>query len=149
LDVVKELGKRLESQLRQQQRQLANLSDKAQASKGRSTYTKLQRDFQKVELALKNLVLETRRKRAKSSESNPLKLKETEEQDAGLTNEEQRIALELQLQQESLNEEIMREREEEIRNINRGMHQVNEIYKVCARNSNSVASTSRAHPVSL
>jgi t-SNARE complex subunit (syntaxin) len=28
-----------------------------------------------------------------------------------------------------LNEEIMREREEEIRNINRGMHQVNEIYK--------------------
>lgn len=28
-----------------------------------------------------------------------------------------------------LHEEIMREREEEIRNINRGMHQVNEIYK--------------------
>lgn len=27
----------------------------------------------------------------------------------------------------------MREREEEIRNINRGMHQVNEIYKVCKR----------------
>ena len=32
--------------------------------------------------------------------------------------------------QQKLNEEIMREREEEIRNINRGMHQVNEIYKV-------------------
>ena len=29
-----------------------------------------------------------------------------------------------------LNEELMRERETEIRNINRGMHQVNEIYKV-------------------
>ena len=28
-----------------------------------------------------------------------------------------------------VHEEIMREREEEIRNINRGMHQVNEIYK--------------------
>jgi syntaxin 7 len=28
-----------------------------------------------------------------------------------------------------MNEQIMREREEEIRNINRGMHQVNEIYK--------------------
>ena len=27
-------------------------------------------------------------------------------------------------------EEIMREREEEVRNINKGMHQVNEIYKV-------------------
>ncbi len=30
---------------------------------------------------------------------------------------------------QKLAEEIMREREEEIRNINRGMHQVNEIYK--------------------
>ena len=30
-----------------------------------------------------------------------------------------------------VNEEIMREREEEVRNINKGMHQVNEIYKVC------------------
>jgi syntaxin 7 len=28
-----------------------------------------------------------------------------------------------------MNADIMREREEEIRNINRGMHQVNEIYK--------------------
>ena len=28
-----------------------------------------------------------------------------------------------------VHEEIMREREEEIRSINRGMHQVNEIYK--------------------
>jgi t-SNARE complex subunit (syntaxin) len=35
----------------------------------------------------------------------------------------------LQLQQDRLQEEIMREREEEIRKINRGMHQVNEIYK--------------------
>ena len=30
-----------------------------------------------------------------------------------------------------INEEIMKEREEEIRNIHKGMHQVNEIYKVC------------------
>jgi t-SNARE complex subunit (syntaxin) len=34
-----------------------------------------------------------------------------------------------QPQKQRLNEEIMREREEEIRGINRGMHQVNEIYK--------------------
>jgi syntaxin 7 len=32
-------------------------------------------------------------------------------------------------QEDRLQEEIMREREEEIRNINRGMHTVNEIYK--------------------
>lgn len=35
----------------------------------------------------------------------------------------------LQLQQDRLQEEIMREREDEIRKINHGMHQVNEIYK--------------------
>ena len=31
---------------------------------------------------------------------------------------------------QKINEEIMREREEEIKNIHKGMHQVNEIYKV-------------------
>jgi t-SNARE complex subunit (syntaxin) len=35
----------------------------------------------------------------------------------------------LQIQEDRLHEEIMREREEEIKNINRGMHTVNEIYK--------------------
>lgn len=34
------------------------------------------------------------------------------------------------LSSKRINEEIMREREEEIRNIHKGMHQVNEIYKV-------------------
>jgi t-SNARE complex subunit (syntaxin) len=43
--------------------------------------------------------------------------------------EQQRMQQQLQLQEDRLNEEIMREREEEIRNINRGMHTVNEIYK--------------------
>ena len=33
------------------------------------------------------------------------------------------------LLKQKLHEEMMREREEEIRNINKGMHQVNEIYK--------------------
>ena len=36
----------------------------------------------------------------------------------------------LQLPIQKINEEIMREREEEIKNIHKGMHQVNEIYKV-------------------
>jgi len=41
--------------------------------------------------------------------------------------------LEMQLQEDRINEDIMREREEEIRNINKGMHQVNEIYKDLAQ----------------
>ena len=51
----------------------------------------------------------------------------SEENDAVLRQYQQQ---QLVLQQEDrLQEEIMREREEEIRNINRGMHTVNEIYK--------------------
>ena len=42
---------------------------------------------------------------------------------------EQQRLVQLQIQEDRLAAEIMREREEEIRNINRGMHQVNEIYK--------------------
>ena len=37
--------------------------------------------------------------------------------------------MQLQMQEDRLAEEIIREREEEIRNINKGMHTVNEIYK--------------------
>lgn len=36
----------------------------------------------------------------------------------------------IHLSSQRINEEIMREREAEIRNIHKGMHQVNEIYKV-------------------
>lgn len=48
--------------------------------------------------------------------------------DDGVVAEQNRLK-QLQLQEDRLHEEIMREREEEIRTINRGMHTVNEIYK--------------------
>ena len=48
--------------------------------------------------------------------------------DDGIIEQQQRLA-QMQLQEDRLHEEIMREREEEIRNINKGMHTVNEIYK--------------------
>jgi vacuolar-type H+-ATPase subunit I/STV1 len=51
------------------------------------------------------------------------------EDDGNSILEQQRMQQQLQLQEDRLNEEIMREREEEIRNINKGMHTVNEIYK--------------------
>ena len=51
-----------------------------------------------------------------------------EENDTPVLRQYQQQQLMLQ-QEDRLQEEIMREREEEIRNINRGMHTVNEIYK--------------------
>lgn len=42
---------------------------------------------------------------------------------------EEGMRWQMQIQEDKINEEIMREREEEIKNIHKGMHQVNEIYK--------------------
>ena len=156
VDVLKQLGTRLEAQLKEQEADIAALP-REQAARQRSTYIKLSRDFQRVEVTFKNLVLEVRRKRAKLDDQKRQALSATTANTTNAT-EEERIGLELQLQQEvsqerrtmhmqichpltiyihltlfekqRLNEEIMREREEEIRSINRGMHQVNEIYKV-------------------
>lgn len=51
-----------------------------------------------------------------------------ENEQTNILAEQQRLQ-QLQLQEDRLHEEIMREREEEIRNINHGMHTVNEIFK--------------------
>mmetsp|Transcript_10236 Transcript_10236/g.18392 ORF Transcript_10236/g.18392 Transcript_10236/m.18392 type:complete len:119 (-) Transcript_10236:287-643(-) len=42
---------------------------------------------------------------------------------------EEGMRWQMQIQEDKINEEIMQEREEEIKNIHKGMHQVNEIYK--------------------
>mmetsp|Transcript_19963 Transcript_19963/g.34099 ORF Transcript_19963/g.34099 Transcript_19963/m.34099 type:complete len:253 (-) Transcript_19963:191-949(-) len=126
VDVLKQLGSKLEAQLKEQEADLATVP-RDQAARRRATQIKLSRDYQRVEVTFKNLVLETRRKRARVNESKKQALSGSSTTDDAM--EEERIELELQLQQDRLNEEIMREREAEIRSINRGMHQVNEIYK--------------------
>lgn len=146
VDVLKQLGDKLERQLQVQESQLESLP-RTEASKKRATHIKLAKDFRRVEATFKNVQLETRRKRAR--------LQEERAQAGQQSLVEQDDELQRQLVQEDVrrctinihesfslvvhspylfvtkrvHEEIMREREEEIRNINRGMHQVNEIYK--------------------
>lgn len=146
VDVLKQLGDKLERQLQVQESQLESLP-RTEASKKRATHIKLAKDFRRVEATFKNVQLETRRKRAR--------LQEERAQAGQQSHVEQDDELQKQLVQEDVriyiiyihesfslfvhspyllvtkrvHEEIMREREEEIRNINRGMHQVNEIYK--------------------
>ena len=156
VDVLQQLGGKLETSLRQQETQL-NQTPRTEAAKRRATLIKLNRDFRRIEGVFKNMVLDTRNQKSRAPD--PPKQQYQHDGGAGgeYTEEEQRMQLELQLQQDvscsvvryfrttsngahsyrvsvsqRLNEEIMREREHEIRNINRGMHQVNEIYKVCA-----------------
>jgi len=127
VDVIKQLGAKIEDQL---QVQSANSWSESREDKARSraTQIKLTRDFRRVEMTFKNLQLDIKRK--KSIKDARLReeedRREREEKNHGMD----RIKLQMQLNENRINEEIMREREEEIRNINKGMHQVNEIYKV-------------------
>ncbi|KAI2491187.1 hypothetical protein MHU86_23382 [Fragilaria crotonensis] len=128
VDVLKQLGGKLESNLKLQETQL-NQTPRTEAAKRRATLIKLNRDFRRVEAVFKNLMLDTRRQNVPLKDRQQNHYQPDSGAGADISEEEQRMQLELQLQQDLLNEELMRERENEIRNINRGMHQVNEIYK--------------------
>ena len=92
--------------------------------------TKLTKDYRWVETKFKNLQLEAKqnwnslemRRAAELEDSNRRQFEE------GIDADNKR--LQMKLQDDRVTEEIMREREEEVRKINQGMHQVNEIYKV-------------------
>ena len=106
---------------------------------------KLQRDFERVQIRVQQLQgmatakISSLQQQQQSSSSNltnshniPFFLNNnshpTGEEDDTVLRQYQQQQLLIQ-QEDRLQEEIMREREEEIRNINRGMHTVNEIYK--------------------
>lgn len=67
VDVLKQLGDKLERQLQVQESQLESLP-RTEASKKRATHIKLAKDFRRVEANFKTLQLETRRKRARLQE---------------------------------------------------------------------------------
>jgi len=106
---------------------------RADAARLRATHIKLTRDYRRVETNFKNIQLETK-KRPHHPQRNASAASNHNFQNPPNSNnsnfpEQQSFQLQQQLQEDRINEEIMREREEEIRNINKGMHQVNEIYK--------------------
>lgn len=128
LDVIRQLGQRIGTQLKSHESQLSSLP-RAEASRSRATYVKLSRDYRTVEQQFRNVQLDVQRKRGLAE----ARRREAEEEgrrsrDAGEENEEVMMR-QMQIQEDRINEEIMREREEEIKNIHKGMHQVNEIYK--------------------
>lgn len=85
---------------------------------------KLRRDFQRVQLRATQLQeAATRTLSAQTTTAAPAAVA-AEDGVAPYQQQQQ-----MQLMEDRLNEQIMREREEEIRNINQGMHTVNEIYK--------------------
>jgi len=126
VDVLNQLGQRLETTLLKLE--TSDSVDQTEAAKHRASIVKLRRDFHRIESSYKNILSETERRRIQLGVNQQQGQKSFGHvQNEGAMQEDEQIH-HLQMQQ-NLNEEIMRERENEIRNINRGMHQVNEIYK--------------------
>ena len=129
-DVVSELGQKIEGRLLASERTLASPGGGGStAAQARATHAKLTRDYRRMETVFKNIQLDVKRRKG-LAEARAKEAAEEEERKryAGDAEEEAR-RMQLQMQEDRLAEEIIREREEEIRNINKGMHTVNEIYK--------------------
>lgn len=133
-DVLRELESRLKEQILGQR---ARISNKSQTSTDKQALLKLERDFERVQTTVqvtKNKVTKQMKQyqRADSARRDEeLAAVAASSANCSHYNSTQNILQQqqLQLQQDRLQEEIMREREDEIRAINKGMHQVNEIYK--------------------
>lgn len=127
--VLEQLEEKIRSLLRQQPKQ-------------NTAVIKLKRDFERVKLRASQLqesaverISSIQSSKVDASSGAPLsnpfnnyQPNVSDGSDTSILKEQQRLQ-QLQLEEDRLHEEIMREREEEIRNINRGMHTVNEIYK--------------------
>ena len=140
--MLRELEARLKEQLLAQRQRCANShsthsSSSSASSAHKQALLKLERDFERVQaitVATKAKVVR-HRKQAQQREAavrHEAATAAARGASAADPHNHARTVLQqqqVQLQQDRLQEEIMREREDEIRQINRGMHQVNEIYK--------------------
>uniref|UniRef100_A0A7S3PAK1 t-SNARE coiled-coil homology domain-containing protein n=1 Tax=Amphora coffeiformis TaxID=265554 RepID=A0A7S3PAK1_9STRA len=126
VDVITQLAARVDQQLATAKRQ--------ETGAIRTALIKLEGDFRRVKdrvAALQESVSKMRQQSAalKKQQAASAAAMDPNATEESMGYEEFQRHMELQLQQDRLAEQIMREREEEIRKINQGMHQVNEIYK--------------------
>mmetsp|Transcript_15684 Transcript_15684/g.23547 ORF Transcript_15684/g.23547 Transcript_15684/m.23547 type:complete len:306 (+) Transcript_15684:299-1216(+) len=134
-DVIQQLSSKIQLQLEQIEKQNnstnANNSNRnsSQLQQHRATHLKLTRDYKWVETKYKNVQMDAKRRwdAMRMEQRRILEEQERKNFEEGLDHDTER--LQMQLRDDRIVEEIMREREEEVRNINKGMHQVNEIYK--------------------
>jgi len=107
-----------------------NFVSKNRAADSRAALVKLTRDFRRVEAIFKNLEMEFKKKSAdRAKRVNSYQSHMDPNRQIGNDGNARELQLRME-EQDNLNEEIMRLREAEVREINKKMHQVNEIYKV-------------------
>ena len=125
-DVLRQLEARLKEQIMGQRQRIKNQS---QTSSHKQALLKLERDFEKVQANVTHLKSKVHKQMKQYQQVNSARMQDDR---AATNNNSARTALEQQqilIQRDQLQQEIMREREDEIRKINKGMHQVNQIYK--------------------
>jgi t-SNARE complex subunit (syntaxin) len=131
--VLRQLEQKLKEQIVGQRNRLKSSSD---TSSQKQALMKLERDFERVQnnvSATKAKVTRQMKQYQQRGGTDGDNMSETIGSSSGNGSanmlQTQQQLIQQQLEQDRLNEEIMREREEEIRKINKGMHTVNEIYK--------------------
>lgn len=138
VDVLGQLEQRTQNQIQQMLKQ--STTGTASNPQIVTVVTKLKRDFERVQAqakslqdsvtpkinAIKDAKNNSNQRTSRNYSNNNSEVDQSSPE--AVMAENQRLK-QIQMQEDRLSEEIMREREEEIRNINRGMHQVNEIYK--------------------
>ncbi|KAG7340199.1 hypothetical protein IV203_033553 [Nitzschia inconspicua] len=134
-DVLRQLEQRLKEQIMAQRQRLASASD---TSAQKQALQKLERDLERVQSSVQATKAKVSRHlkqyQQRNNNTNTGGGGYDPNYDSSSSNsanllQQQHQQQQLLLQQDRLQEEIMREREEEIRKINQGMHTVNEIYK--------------------
>jgi len=120
IDTMNDVSKRIETQLQ--------THEKTTTEQDKGTFLKLTRDFKSVQTSFKNLKLEF----GQRQKMNDLRLMQEEmikkSYDTEDSTEHERRAR-LQMIEDEYAHDVMRERESEISNINKKMHQVTDIYK--------------------
>jgi len=148
IDVITQLGSKIEAQLRAAEIEMSSITSRAEATRARNTHIKLTRDFRTVEQTYKNIVLQLKQRKHFTDYHRQLRIQQ-EQQSVEEEITQQEMVLQLQREEENINLQIMREREEEIRKINQGVHTVNEIYKVREYGHTYVFTSGRALCFSL
>ena len=132
---MRELELRLKDVILGQRQRLSSQSNQT-SSTHKQTLMKLERDFERVQTSVQvtksKVTKQMKQYQQRNNSSASAAARRDQESNSHNNNNNTQTVLQqqqIQLQQDRLQEEIMREREDEIRAINKGMHQVNEIYK--------------------
>lgn len=125
-DVLRQLESRLKGQIIEQRQRIQNQS---QTSSHKQALLKLERDFEKVQVGVTHTKTKVQKQIKQYQQLDGVRLQDeraAKNKNPATTVFEQQQML---IQRDQLQQEIMQEREDEIRKINKGMHQVNQIYR--------------------